>query len=993
MNFVVGILIFTPIIFYTGLDVSQKAGVIFFLMAFHRVLYALNSLEFWGLSSLAFNVRQSKRIFPLIGAGDIPAKLLGYLAVTAIVPYTGIEALLLIAAFSFVVSYVFLRNIVSQNGQNFKNSDVRPQFSSPSQSTKSLRLNAYFKSPLIFWISLLSIISLIALTLLDYAFLMEVKYSFKEKEDLAQFFGLLFSVGYTLILVSKFIFSGRVIERLGVVRSTFVLPVFLFISASAALVIWATSGQSSIMLWVFSAILIGVEMARYTIDEPNLLTLFQPLSKSLRLHGHTLVKTIMNPIGLLFAGLILLGILRWGGSINLLLVSAVLWGFSALMILIVFKLKGHYLNELYRAIRTKYFEGANLTTPTAETLEILEQRVREGEGAEAVHSLRLLSEYTPIQWEDILSSALNHQEPEVRAFAVDIVLQQKLKIHKDQLIELLKQDKNEGVLREVIQAIPTIAPEAIEQLYDFLDHPSTEINTACIIALLNSGQLKAETLAGKFVLDRLDSNQVEDQVLACRLIQSMGKPNNFSLIRPLLRSPYSEVKSAAISAAGEVRHSDLLEQLFGEFYADPQQADLLQSMAKYGNDGLPIIQKTIENQPTNFTLQRQCCNLLAQIKSPQSLDFLYQQIDHAVAEIRGHAVQLLYREGYTVSAEQQHSLLSLCDQWLLEGFQLLQAEESEPQLKSTFHSERQRKAQELLMLLSFAYSKKKIQRIRESLTIGHQDQLAKAIEMLEYEIPRALFKLLDLLLDPSYGSERLARLKKLKPEFILITDCRNHLLHAHWHQYSRWTVGVAIQEWSADKELPGSVKQLSNHPSTFIRQQAQFTLKMEEKAQAMKSTDNDSREGILLQIEKILLLKNTRLFQNIAERILVDVADIVKEMEYSEGERIFKKGDIGASMYIIASGSIRIHDGEHTFSHMKKHEIFGELALLSPEPRSASATAAEDALLLCIDQAPFFELISSHTEVTQGIMQRLAELLRSQNEEILEMKRQLKEKQ
>lgn len=992
MTYVVGTLILVPIIFYAGLAAWQQAGVIFMLMAFHRVLYTLNSLEFWGLSSLAFNVRQSKRIFPLIGAGDIPAKLLGYLAVTAIVPYTGIEALLLIAASSFVISYIFLRKLVGQKDKFFQGSDSRSPFATPAQSTKSLRLNAYFKSPLIFWISLLSVTSLIALTLLDYAFLMEVKYSFKEKKDLAQFFGLLFSIGYTLILVSKFIFSGRVIERLGVVRSSLVLPVFLFLATTAALIIWTVSGQSSIMLWVFSAILIGVEMARYTIDEPNLMTLFQPLSKSLRLHGHTLVKTIMNPAGLLFAGLILLGILQWGGSIDLMVVSVILWAFSALMILIGVNLKRHYLSELYHSIRTKYFEGATLTAPTSRAFQILEEKVNDGEGAEAIHSLRILSQHPPQNWEDILSAALNHREAEVRAYAVDVILQHDRKAHKPQLIELLRQEEDEGVLRSVIAAIPAIAPEAIEELYTFIDHLSAELKSASIMTLLNSGQLDAETRAGQFVLDWLDSHKVEDQVLACRLIESMEEPNNFPLILPLFQSPHREVKSAAISAAGEVRHPFVLQQLFVEFFTDPKSDILIHSLAKYGDDVLMDIKKAMEDKRNHFTLLRQSCYLLALIKSPRSLELLFQQVQHPIAEIRGYAVELLYREGFSVETEKESFILRLCDQWLIEGFQLLQAEESEPHMEFLFRPERKRKAQELLMLLSFVFSKKKIQRIRESLAIGRQDSLAKAIEVLEYEVPRSVFTLLELLLDPSYGSERLARVQKIKPDFVLETDCFSHILQFHWHQYSRWVTGRAILECGTGEEYQNRVIQLSNHPSSFICQQAQSIFSAKKITGSMKSTDKDSSDVLLLQIEKILLLKNTKLFQNIPDRILVDVADIVREMECSEGENLFQKGDMGSSMFIIASGSIRIHDGGHIFTNLKKHDIFGELVLLSPEPRSASATAAADSLLLCIDQAPFFELISTQPEVTQGIMQRLAELLRNQNEEILEMKRQLQEK-
>ncbi len=118
----------------------------------------------------------------------------------------------------------------------------------------------------------------------------------------------------------------------------------------------------------------------------------------------------------------------------------------------------------------------------------------------------------------------------------------------------------------------------------------------------------------------------------------------------------------------------------------------------------------------------------------------------------------------------------------------------------------------------------------------------------------------------------------------------------------------------------------------------------------------------------------------------MDVAKIAAETELAEGETLFEKGDFGDRMYIIISGSIKIHDGNHVFSRLGDHDIFGELALLDPEPRSASATAEEDCTLLYIGQDPFYELMSTHPEVAKGVLKILGRRLRSQNEQIVEMK-------
>src|SRR5688572_8376139 len=72
-----------------------------------RVIYLLSNLEFWGLSSLMFDVRQGKRLFGLISSGDVPAKLLGYLAVYILVPMIRIENLIFISIGALVLSYFY----------------------------------------------------------------------------------------------------------------------------------------------------------------------------------------------------------------------------------------------------------------------------------------------------------------------------------------------------------------------------------------------------------------------------------------------------------------------------------------------------------------------------------------------------------------------------------------------------------------------------------------------------------------------------------------------------------------------------------------------------------------------------------------------------------------------------------------------------------------------------------------------------------------------
>jgi CRP-like cAMP-binding protein len=71
-----------------------------------------------------------------------------------------------------------------------------------------------------------------------------------------------------------------------------------------------------------------------------------------------------------------------------------------------------------------------------------------------------------------------------------------------------------------------------------------------------------------------------------------------------------------------------------------------------------------------------------------------------------------------------------------------------------------------------------------------------------------------------------------------------------------------------------------------------------------------------------------------------------------------------------------VFDGEKTINFLGEREIFGELALLDPEPRSASVDAEEETRLFRLDRDTLFDLMTDNVGVVSGIMQVLCRRLR-----------------
>jgi hypothetical protein len=137
-------------------------------------------------------------------------------------------------------------------------------------------------------------------------------------------------------------------------------------------------------------------------------------------------------------------------------------------------------------------------------------------------------------------------------------------------------------------------------------------------------------------------------------------------------------------------------------------------------------------------------------------------------------------------------------------------------------------------------------------------------------------------------------------------------------------------------------------------------------------------------VEKVQILMTVGIFSATRGDILAEVADLLSPVVLPSGGLIFSKGDAGDSMYIIVRGEIRIHDGTHSVSRLGQYEVFGEMALLDSEPRSASASALGPALMLRLDQEAFYELMDDRIEVAQGVIRVLNRRLRSSVRDLAE---------
>ncbi|UCG92838.1 MAG: cyclic nucleotide-binding domain-containing protein [candidate division WOR-3 bacterium] len=121
------------------------------------------------------------------------------------------------------------------------------------------------------------------------------------------------------------------------------------------------------------------------------------------------------------------------------------------------------------------------------------------------------------------------------------------------------------------------------------------------------------------------------------------------------------------------------------------------------------------------------------------------------------------------------------------------------------------------------------------------------------------------------------------------------------------------------------------------------------------------------------VLSQVYLFRELTPSEMDMVITISQEKRVKKDAVIFKEGDVGDAFYLIVSGSVRISTlvpgvGEEALTILREGEYFGEMALIDDAPRSASAIAHEDTILLVIGKDDFRKLLAQETVIAYKLL-------------------------
>ena len=126
---------------------------------------------------------------------------------------------------------------------------------------------------------------------------------------------------------------------------------------------------------------------------------------------------------------------------------------------------------------------------------------------------------------------------------------------------------------------------------------------------------------------------------------------------------------------------------------------------------------------------------------------------------------------------------------------------------------------------------------------------------------------------------------------------------------------------------------------------------------------------------KLELIRNVPLFSKLSDRGLREVAKLADEIDLPEGKTLTTEGDRGREFFVLLDGTAEVRKKGRKINTLKKGDFFGEIALVTKTPRTATVTTTSPARALVITERDFTALLKRSPQIGQAVVHALGERL------------------
>jgi ATP:ADP antiporter, AAA family len=1025
-----GVLLFLAaacVALWLGLVTPLRSAIIFILPVGFQLTINVTVLVLWPLAGRAFNLREAKRTFGVISGGNWVASLLVGLILAPLIAAIGTENLLLCAGATAVIALGLFLPVARLSGVWSKSTKpaVVVESRRPRKSqADAVPLGALLQGPIIRPLLMYVVLLWIVYYFVDNIMWANAALRFSDAAQLGAFTGQVVAFYGILAAAMSIFFTGRILSRYGVRNALLLLPVLLTVDmALLALtgLLHAPPAVPFILSTIGKVLVIGLG---FSLSSTAFTCLYQPLPPASRGRTQALAEGVLQSLAIGLGGLLLLllgSVLKFSpvGLACVVVLASAAW------IVTIFAIGRQYPLAVTAALSQRRLgEGPGLSLDR-DALAILRTRLADDSPAVVLYVLNALEREDP-EWpatlEATLPGLLAHPAPEVRQEALQAVgrlgdataaeVEASPQAHS-QLVgvitEHLKSEREPDVCAAGVEAISALRGNAATPfLLGFLEsEPTTQ--AAALTRLLRPPEPPdlAEARLEKLAI----SPNAHERVQAARVCRAVQRQQDERLMQLLLSDEDVSVRRAALAAmAGRSAGSQLWDGVAAACGVEATAAAAQAALVSGGQACLPAIEAALSGSlPYGGDAERLQRITLAgaagRIGGAAAVSILEKQADADDGGVRTEALRALSACDYRANGNHASLLdgevrlagaLAATLASLSGSARRSEGRSPGSPFAASLETELCGVRERVLLLLSFQFDRSAVLAARWALDDGGEARLAYALEAVEMQLPAAFRPRLMPLVELPPAPELAARLRSAgmpvpgwDEAAALAAALRSTSLGEgqggdRLAGLAPWTQATAIYHAAlySPATLPTLAQLGASSPFALVKETAYW-------AACRGASQTNGAAAMLSTVEKVLALKRAGMFSQTPSPVLADVARLCDEVEVEAGEQVFAKGEPGDSLYAIVQGRVRVQDGDRVLNDLEEGDVFGELALLDPEPRMASVTALEATRLLRLEQAPFQELIRQQPEVALGVVRVITRYLRARAQDLVRLDAQL----
>ena len=941
------------------------------LYIWSEVIFTLMTIQFWILTGSSFKAREAKRLFSLIGSGAAIANSIIGFSMSSIINSFGTDILLpatsAFIGFATITSFISRKYVQIDNRGSGKAIVMK---NSTESKSKKIIPSKYLKI-----MALTTICAALITALVDFQMKMIVSSNLDE-EAMASLFGTMYgAIGIISVLIQFFV-TGRFLSRFGVLWGVMMLPLALLIGSVSILILPV----------IFSAILAKASenIFRFTIFDTTKQLLWLPVPIDHKTQAKPFIDgTLKNAAGGI-AGLLIIGIsflLSFDTYDNIRWLSLPSLGMLILWIIFNFKLKKGYVSELTKAIEKRRidFEELDIDINDPTIVNTIKKTLSQGDDNQKLFALNTMKGLSLTSWKKDLINLFENGSNEIKGKLL-IMTSKHPNVISNKMIYPLINDSDELLAsRAIISFGIRKNQDVVETLTEFINHQNQIIRAASCASLIlmkKNNDIARDTINSML----FDSNE-KTKLAALNSVGHISDILSSEGLGKLLNDKSPDVRIHAAKLAEKRNDNNLIIPLinnlnnintlpaarrslrsFDKNIVSKNLIEIIINKSKSGNQLIGPI-RAISDYRKNVDPE----------KIFDSNHFYNLEVTKEVSDTLIKLAKKLPLNKNTIEKSEK-LLISLANKCKLEIDLIKKFEKNNETflINDQLINSLNKKRSIILKLALLSYPDSPIETYLKAINSKESNSQSNVLEILENLLSKEIRDHLIPIFDPT-------QIKNF--EDVNKSDEIKNWLNSD----NSWNVALGLH-YLMHKKLPLNKINWSKM-STDFKIKEQCSIDWKKKESLLKNVSDFPSEKFILDdlsmystLEKTIFMKGVDLFKDISGQEVSNIAQIAKEREFSANERIMNHGDNGDSMFIIISGSVKVHIDNKELTTLSKGDCIGEMALLDQEPRSASVTTKEETTLLEIYGEDFYDLMASRMDIMQGIVKVLSRRIRKNNQ-------------